>query len=142
MRNFIIKKLKGYTSIDDAIDNIRDKKDKQRILSLAVKDLFNTVGEEDILRQDAKGNWFFGDKVLSKGQIDAIKGDCKYLLSSMLWKVLQKDLNYQANRKMFILSRSEEDLMAGKLWLYTIDAIGTRLNSIEKGSGNYNSSNR
>lgn len=141
MRNFIIKKLGGYPSIKEAIDDIREQEDKHRILSLAVKDLFNTIGPEDILKQDVDGKWLFGNKVLSKGQVDAIKGDVKYLLTSMLWKVLQKDVKHQANRKMYILGKTDLDFIAGKMFLYTLDAIKTRLNSIEKGSGNY-SSNR
>lgn len=143
LRLWIIEKLGGYPDIDSAIDAIRDKQaaEKYRILTLAVKKLFNTIDADDILRVADTGEWTYKGRVLSKGERDMLIAEATQFQSMKLWDVLQDDIRYQANRKMFILSRNEVDMIAGKLWYFTLDAIKTRLESMKKGSAIFNSKN-
>jgi hypothetical protein len=136
LKEWIINKLGGFTDIDTFLDTV-DKDEKIKILTLAVKRLYNTVGPEDILKENELGQWISEGKQLSKTEKESLIIEAGTLLSSRLWKYLQSDIKYQANRKMFLLAKSEEDLTAGKLWLYTFDAIKTRLESISKGSGKF-----
>jgi hypothetical protein len=141
LRLWIIRKLGGYPDINSAIDGIRevDYQEKYRILTLAVKKLFNTIGADDILRVHETGQWMFKGKALSKGEQDLLAAEATQFLNTKLWEILQADVKYQANRKMFILAKSEIDLIAGKLWEYTLDAFTTRLESMKSGSALFNS---
>lgn len=139
MRQWLIEKLGGYPDVDSALGSITDAGEKNKVLTLAVKKLFNTIGSNDILKLNKANNWTFLGKELSKGRRDLLIAEAKMLLGTDLWKVLQTDISYQANRKMFISSKSESDIIFGKMWLYTLDAFATRLASLEKSSAVYNS---
>lgn len=97
-----------------------------QILTEAVRNLFNTVGPEDILKIEGK-KMFFQDRELDPTETNRLIEEAKLFRSSKLWKVLQADLKYQANKRMFLESQSIDDLVAGKLLLLYIDIVNTRL---------------
>lgn len=140
MKTKLIHILGGYSSIEDAIDaiKVKDSKEKYEILTLAVKKLFNTIGSDDILKQNLYGQWMFQGKTMNKAQQDLIKAEAKIFVDSALWKILQADIQYQANKKMFTLATTEMQIAAGKLWTYTLDCIKTRLTSLNKDSALFN----
>src|SRR3990167_96885 len=124
MKNKLIKLLGGYT--------------KDEVLTRAVKKLYNTIGSEDILREEM-GQWTINGKPINDAIKKLLVSEAQIFLKSRLWQVLQTDIKYRANKVMFEKAQTEQDLIAGKLWLYTIDSIKTRLESLEKGSGRFNS---
>lgn len=140
LRSWLVRSLKGFPSIDDAIDSIREKdvEAKYRILTLAVKKHFNTISAEDILQEDERGQWFCEGRILTDGEKKLLMAEAVHFLNTRLWKVLEADIKYQANRKMFILGKGTDDLVAGKLWMYTFDCLRTRLKSMDKGSAIFN----
>lgn len=131
MRKFLIKKLGGFTDTDDFIKEIRslNSEDKYRILTIAVKRLFNTIGQDDVLQQ-IDGEWRFEGKPITKGEIDNIRMQAKSFMDSKLWSVLEKELKYQANRQMFSEAKTWEDLMSGKVLLLLVHIIKVRLKNI------------
>lgn len=142
IRRQLIEKLGGYPDIDSAIESIKGKnfKDRYTILTLAVTKLFNTIGADDILRIDPEtGQWVFKGKFMNEGDKTLLIAEATQLLHSKLWAVLKADIEYQANKKMFRESQTPEDLTAGKFWLFTLDAIKTRLKSMQAESGLFNS---
>ena len=108
MKKWLVKKLGGLYSIDEAIDAIKEKDSKEKY------------------------------RILSDQEKKALIADAHQLENMTLWKVLQKDIEWQANRKMFILSRNTDDIVAGKMFLYALDAIRTRLKSLLKSSAIFN----
>jgi len=78
------------------------------------------------------------DRELLQAEKDLLIAESQTLLTSKLWKILQADVKYQANKQMFILSRNDLDLIMGKSWTFVFDCINTRLKSIQKGFGKYN----
>ena len=48
-----------------------------------------------------------------------MKEEARNFLQGTLWKTIQADIQYQANHRMFVLGKSEADLVAGKLFLYS-----------------------
>lgn len=145
MRRWLIKKLGGYPDIDAAIEAIREKEldEKYTILTLAVKKLFNTIDKDDILHQHKDtGKWMCEGKPITDGEVQLLTAEATSFVNSRLWKVLQTDIKYQANKVMFIKSRTEQDIIAGKLWLNTLDTLRTRLNSLSKGSAIFNNSKK
>lgn len=140
-RSSIIKKLGGFPTVEAALEEIRSKNLKERhvILTLAVKKLFNTIDADDILKPGDGNQWLLEGKPLSKGQIESLKVEAAQLEGMLLWKVLKKDVLFQANRKLYLEVVNMEQVVNAKFWLYTFDTIRTRLKSIAAGSALYNS---
>jgi phage gp16-like protein len=140
LRCLVIKKLGGWVDAESAILSVEDETEKKRLLTLAVKKLYNTIGPEDILKLDAvTKQWMFKGKVLSESFKSRLIAEAEIFLESKLWEILQADVLYQANRKMYLHSQKDLDLVAGKLWAYTFDTLATRLESMKIGSANFNS---
>lgn len=121
MKKYLIKLLGGYC--------------KDEVLTEAVKELYNTIGQEDILQEEPDGKFRFLDKTMTDADKQRIVVEAREFTKTLLWKVLQIDVKYQANKMMFLEAENEIQITAGKLWLYTLDCFKTRLNSLSKQSG-------
>lgn len=134
MRTWLIQKLGGYPDVDTALYSLRAEsvEVRQRVLTLAVKKLFNTIGADDIFSIHESGHWMFEGKPIRPEEVKLLKAEAMQFQNSFLWRVLQKELKYQANKKMFIESREVIDMVAGKLLVYYIDIISTRLKHMLK----------
>ena len=137
MRSWFIRQLGGYASAEDAIEGIRSTGNvgqRRALLTLAVKRLFSTIDADDVLRRDpASGAFTFEGKPLTNGEIAILRSDAETMLKSKLWRVLNKEIRYHANRKMFIESRSDDDLTAGKMLVYYISEVDKQVRKIAKG---------
>lgn len=138
MKNWLITKLGGYPDIDSLLKVVDKHEDKHKILTEAVKHLFNTIGEDDILKENSKKEWIYADKILNEDRKKLLISEAKVFTNTRLWKVLQADVKHQLNRKMFDRSQADIDLIAGKIGLFILDALKTRLNSLNKESGIFN----
>ena len=137
-KHVIIRWLGGYTTIDDAMESVDDS-ERIAVLTATTKRLYNTINAEDILQEKGE-EWLFEGKSLPKEFKDQIISEAAFLKKTTLWRVLQKDIKYQANRQMFLLAKNEADIVMGKMWLYVLDCINTRLASLaDKKSGTFNS---
>ena len=114
------------------------KLDRERVLTESVAKLYNTIGSKDILHVDEKGQWIFQGKIVDRKIYELLIAEVRTLEKMKLWKILETDIKYQANRMMFTESKSENDLIVGKLWLYTFDCMKTRLESLKQGKGSFN----
>src|SRR3990167_2275474 len=132
--SWCVKKLGGFNDIDEYLEG-KASKEKVYILTLAVKRLFNTIGGDVILKVNESGHWMFEGRSLNDNEKAILISEATNFLESKLWKVLQKDIQWQTNRKMFLLAKTEDELTAGKLWLLTLDALRTRMESMRSGSG-------
>lgn len=131
MRERLIRALGGYVSFEEALEEARataDRSARRALLAAATRRLFNTIDEEDLLKVDkTSGQWTYMGRPFGKDELMVVVQHAKGLIDSRLWAVLQADIKYQANRRIYIDSRTEEDLVAGKLLLYLGDIIHTRL---------------
>lgn len=137
LKRFLIGKLGGFYDFEEYVETLTDPKIKHEILTRAAKKLYNTIGAEDILKQHETGHVTFMGKSLSKGDIDLLVAEARQLESMRIWKVIEADAKYQANRKMFLLSRNEFDLIGGKIWILAIDAINQRLANLKSAVTNF-----
>lgn len=137
---YLIQELGGFATIEDAIEAIREKDSKERnaILTMAVKKLFNTIGPDDILQPVSGGQWLLEGKPLNKNQVELLMTEAAQLENTLLWKVLRKDVLYQANKKMYLLAENDMQVVTAKFWLYTFDVMRTRMKSIAAGSALFN----
>lgn len=129
MKEAYIEKLGGYATVEDALESVRHLplEEKHKVLTQAVKRLFNTIDTDDILKIHASGHWTWKGKPMRDVDIQLLKAEAVQFRNTRLWEVLQGELVHQSRKKMFINSASELDLVAGKLLVYYIDIITTRL---------------
>jgi hypothetical protein len=100
----------------------------QRHLSrFLVKETFNCIEAEDILR-----DWKFKGEELSPAQINTLKSQAKTFKESVLWKVLKNELLWQGQQAGFVKSKTEADMIAGKLLIFMMNEIDAKLDSIVK----------
>jgi len=123
LRKKIINKLGGYTYTS------------HEALTELVKDKFNTISEDDILKE-TKDGWLFEGEKIPHEVVKVLSGQADAILRMKAWEVVKKDIKYISNKTMFLKSESENDLIAGKLMLYLIDTIEKRLKSMSNGKGN------
>lgn len=110
------------------IQRIKDKW-RNYVLSVNVAHLFNTIGKDDILEQIGT-TWYIGERELGREEMKKIVAEALVLKHSMLWKVINNDIRYQANLRMFEESKDLGDLTMGKSWLWVLDCIKTRINEL------------
>lgn len=132
MREWAIRLLGGFPNLGEAIDYIKEKEpdEKHRILTLAVKKLFNTISADDILRRNADGSWQLQGKPITPQEVDAMRSEADAIINTRMWKILQLDLKYHANKAMFVESSNNADLTAGKVLLLLTHHVRTRLTEI------------
>lgn len=122
LREYLIKKLGGYATLEDALQDT----DKHEVLTLAVQDLYNAVGPEDIFRR-INGERTFEGKALPNAIAQQLIAEAYNFSKGRLWEVLKAELRWAANKKMFFESRTDGDLMAGKVMLYILKIIDDKL---------------
>lgn len=108
-----------------------DERTKNMILTEAVKHLFNTVSADDILKENPDGTIRFEDKILTENYRKDLREQAKLLPELLLWKVLQADIKYQLNKKMFEEPLITQDVMWGKLLVFYNDVIQTRIKKLK-----------
>ena len=140
IRMFLIRMLGGFSSINDALRCIEEMemRNREKVLTMAVRRLYNTISQDDILRIRADGEWMFMGKVMPEGIRKQVINEASVFLSSKLWQVFKADVKYQANKKTFLHAQDIYQLTAGKLWMYTIDCFKTRVESLAKEKGFFN----
>ena len=106
------------------------EKERHEVLTEAVKKLFNTIQEEDILRLNERGKHTYMGRELMEEELTALKNEAEALKNSQLFKILDKEVRYQANYKMFADSQSTEDVISAKLIMWTWDVIKSKLNKL------------
>ena len=131
MKKVLSKQLFGWEENLQTIKDSDDFKAKHAILTEAVKTLFNTISIDDLLKENSKKEWLFEDRILHASEVEDIKLQALQFTNSSLWRVLQKDIKYQANKAMFEKSQSELDLAVGKMLLFFNDIINTRLSKMK-----------
>ena len=130
LRKALISLLGGFPSVESAIERIKstqDEKSKQRILSEAVKRLYNSIGAEDILHQEPDGVWMFRGRALTSTEMSELKQEAVILSKMHIWNVIRMDIRYQLGKKMFEEALVKEDIVWGQLLTFLDDIIRTRL---------------
>lgn len=104
---------------------------KRKLIKWVVRDLFNGVTEEDILNVKSKNQITFKGKPLSKEQVEQLKNDAIAIQGSALWKLMSNDMKYLANKRMFETGETETDLIFGRVMLYWVDVVDTKLKNLK-----------
>lgn len=133
MKKYLIELLGGFPDLDSAIQFIKKTNNetaKNDILTEVVKKLFNTISSEDILRYE-DGEYIFQGRPLLPEELQQLKAEAEFFRKSKLWKVIDKDVKFQLNRKLYNEANITTDILWGKLILYYHDIINTRLSKFK-----------
>lgn len=103
---------------------------QKRWIRFLVKDLFNTISDDNILKIVSEKEVYYRKKLLNAEQLGTIKQEAKDFSGSLIWKLIKNEAKYSANLRMYEKGISDEDILAGKLVLYTIEIFDRKLNDI------------
>lgn len=107
------------------------KKRNSKSANQLFKELFNGITADDVMKFDGR-NFVVGDKVLpANDNIDIVSG-AQTIKEMYVWKQLMKDMKWEANKRMYFDSKTTEDILAGKMILWTIDVIEKKLENLSK----------
>lgn len=110
---------------------------EQRILQknlaqFLVGDVFNLITEEDLLKISAPNVWMHKGQQLSPGQVKALREQASVFKDSQLWKILEAELKYHAQKKILDKGQTEADIISAKMLIYLTDILRTRLDNMTK----------
>jgi hypothetical protein len=101
---------------------------KVKLLNYCLGHLFNAVTEDDYFYEDAVNKkLMIGNIPASDQKLKNFKAEAQFMLQSELYPQLLKDLQYTANKKMFINSNNVDDMIFGKAVLFCIDVMHKKI---------------
>lgn len=98
------------------------------------RELFTTISEKDILyieKQGHRTNVWYKDKKLPQKSIETLRDDARLFQTSDIWKILTTEAKYQANLALYERSKTEDDMFAGKMMLYSLKVLEKKLNELK-----------
>lgn len=104
---------------------------RRKCINFLAKHLYKTITTDDLL-QEKKGRIYVRGVMVTREAEAALRDEAERLQDSTLWKLLTLELKHHAIQKALQKSETMEDVIAGKLMIYTIDVINTRLSSLKK----------
>jgi len=99
------------------------------VLDARIAELFHTIRKDDLLRCE-NGVWYSEGRELTDAEIRQIKADARMLVNTRLWEKLQQDVEYHSYKMIFTQSRTEIDLIGGKMLQVYLDILKTRLKEL------------
>lgn len=114
---------------------------QKRTIGFLVRNLFNSIGEDDILRivrtVDRYGNEkvvgiYVGERKLTAEEIDSLRASAEEFRESVIWDFLSKEVKYAANERMYKYGKTADDILMGKCCLYVLDVIEKLINRISR----------
>src|SRR3990167_10119432 len=105
---------------------------QKRLINWLVKDLFNSIDENDILAFGKRGGVYLKGKKLDIESVMIIKEEADKFSNSTIWKLIEKQVKFAANLRMYNKSLSPEDMIAGKMALFVLKTIRETLNRLAK----------
>lgn len=101
--------------------------DEQHVLQkelsdFLIKDVFNTITEEDILTITDKNEWWYRGKRLDQERVTQLKEASIKFLDSALWRFLYSELQYNAVLKT-ASSKTEADMIAAKQMVHIMTVM-------------------
>lgn len=67
------------------------------------------------------GTLFINGERIDGGRLANLKSEAEFILKTDLWKILDDTIRFSAYERMFTKSKTIEDLLSGKMWLYHLD---------------------
>mgnify|MGYP001595291666 CR=1 FL=1 len=116
---------------------------RKKFIKYVHKNLFNIINEDDILqikeipvivkdRVIKRTAMYYRGKELSPDKVEQLRHSAQLFVDSDIWKLLQNEVKYIANKRIYEESGSTVDLIFGKAILRTIEAIHKKVINIAR----------
>ncbi len=128
MKERVIHFLGGYTDVDSLIESISED-EKGILLAHAVREVFNTINEDDVLKITPNG-WEHRGKPLSPEAIELLKGQARELSTSFLWNILKSELKWVAIKSLMEDGKDGSDIRAAQLLGYLTKVVDEKIKKI------------
>jgi hypothetical protein len=102
---------------------------KGRLTNWIFKHLYNGLTENDVLRM-VNGALIYRNTVLLTEQKRVIIEQAKTINSLDLWKMLCDEMKVAANKRMYFDSKNEQDMLAAKMVLWTVDVMEKKIQNL------------
>ena len=119
IRKWIVERLGGYYP----------PVDKNEVLTERVAVLFSTVSEKDFF-SFKNGVWYIKGRALTEAEVGQLQNEARLIENMFLWKSILKEVEYHSYRNGFLKAKDETDLIGGKMMLYCMDIIKTKLKNL------------
>ncbi len=107
------------------------KQKTEKRINIITKDLFVDYPGEDVLIITPKDIIHKG-KTFTGEQKRAIISEAEQLDVFPLWGILKEEMQHLAAKKIYIDSKTEEDILFAKAVLWTINALDRKVKTISK----------
>lgn len=104
---------------------------QRKFVNFLVSHLFNAVSANQVLRTK-NGKVLIGNQVLNQEMKDRLKLDAQSFRNSLLWNLVGNQVKYLANQRIYEKSSVIEDILAGKMTLYTVKVQEELMDKIEQ----------
>jgi hypothetical protein len=105
---------------------------KRKMFNWALKKLFPIFKLENVLTANKAGVLFLDQKPIEGKKLANLKEQARLLKNGDLWIILTETMMFQAQRIMFNESKDFQDLINGKMVLYTLDVLQKTIEKIDK----------
>ncbi len=104
---------------------------QKKLIRFLVKDLFNTIDTDDILRNMGGDVVYFKGRKLEADELSNLISQAVALRESLLWKVLTWQARWSLNRRMY---DDGDNVLAGQMGLYNLKVFEDTLRIISSGA--------
>ena len=102
---------------------------QKRLIQFLVSDVFNTIHEEDILKQNSDGTWTHKGNNLLPATQKLLKKEAIAFSKTGLFAILRDEMMYHA-RKSLEKAQTENDIISAKLLSYFVDVWVSKIKKI------------
>ncbi len=100
---------------------------QKHLAQFLIKDVFNTITEEDVLKIKAPNVWEWKARALKPEMIATLQSEAEHFAGGMLWQILKAELLWHAQQSGWIKSKTEADQVASKMLKYLTEVIDSKL---------------
>ncbi len=102
---------------------------QRRLSKFLVGEVFNTISEEDILKEEPGGVWTHKGQPLTPGQIAALKKEAMAFSQTKLFSILMAEIRWHG-RNAHNKAVTESDLITANMLGYFADVVEGKLRKI------------
>jgi len=104
---------------------------RKKAVNFIVRNLFKGLTEEDILQTTKTNGIIYKGSVLDRESKELIASQAKIIDDMFLWQILNDEMTFRAQEKMFSESESFEGMLFGKVMLYIIETQRNRIKHLK-----------
>ncbi len=100
---------------------------QKHLVQFLVRDVFNTITIDDILRIKAPNVWEWKGKPLSPEAVVQLREQAGAFQKSLLWQVLKSELQWHSVKSLLEEGKSAADIRAAQLLGYLTSVVDKKL---------------